>query len=150
MQKAQPGHLVTVIYDSRLENDEIFESSKETGPLEFTIGTGEVLPDFETNIIGMTKGETRTFTLPPEAGYGPHNPELVQTIAKNGLINQAMVKPGTIMGLDMQKDGQTHKIPATVVAVDDENITVDFNHPLAGQSLTFTVTLQSINDTQTD
>jgi FKBP-type peptidyl-prolyl cis-trans isomerase 2 len=75
---------------------------------------------------------------------------LVQTIAKNGLINQAMVKPGTIMGLDMQKDGQTHKIPATVVAVDDENITVDFNHPLAGQSLTFTVTLQSINDTQTD
>ena len=148
MKRAQPGDLVSVVYDGSLDNKEIFESSKETGPLDFTIGTGQVMPEFEKNIIGMAEGETKTFTLPPEAGHGPHNPDLVHRIAKKGLKDKDSIKPGMVLGLDLEKDGETHKVPAMVTKVDAKNIVVDFNHPLAGQALTYTVSLQSIKNAQ--
>ncbi len=149
MKSAKPGDLVSVIYDGSLDNKEVFESSKETGPLEFTIGTGQVMFEFEKNIIGMTEGETKNFTIPSEAGHGSHDPDLIHTIAKKGLKDPENIKPGMVLGMDMEKDGQTHKVPAMVTKVEDEHISVDFNHPLAGQALTYSVTLQSIKNEQT-
>lgn len=149
MKSASAGDTVSVIYDGYLENKDVFESSKETGPLEFTIATGQVMPEFEEKILGMTEGETKTFTLSPEVSHGPHDPELVHTIARKGMPNLENIRPGMVMGMDMEKDGQTHKVPATVIKIDNENITIDFNHPLAGKALTYTVTMQSIKNAQT-
>lgn len=150
MNSAKPGDNVSVVYDGYLDNNEVFESSQETGPLEFTLGADQVMPDFEKNVIGMKEGETKTFTISSEAGHGPHNPDLIHTINKKGLKNSSAIKPGMILGMDMEKDGQTHKVPATVVEVNDEQITVDFNHPLAGRTLTYNLTLQSIKNATAD
>ena len=150
MKHAKPGNLVSVLYDGYQDNNEVFESSQETGPLEFTIGAGQVMAAFEINVLGMTEGESKTFELQPEAGHGPHNPDLVHTIAKKGLKNLETIKPGIVMGMDIEKEGQTHKVPAMVTTVDKESITVDFNHPLAGKVLTYKVTMQSIKNGPTD
>ena len=145
MHTAKPGDLVSVIYEGCLDNNEIFESANDTGPLKFTIGAGQVLPDFEKNIIGMAAGESKEFTLPPEVSHGPHDPNLVHTIQRQGLKQGQDIKVGMVLAMNMEKEGKTHQVPAMVTGVGDETITVDFNHPLAGKELTYKVTLQSIN-----
>lgn len=142
--KAELGDTVIVIYDGMTETGEIFDSSETSGPLEFVVGTGSVLPGFEENIIGMNEGESKSFSLTPEAAHGPSNPELIHTIARQGIPGQKEIKVGMVLGLTVERDGQEHKVPANVVALNKESITVDFNHPLAGQTLSYKVTLQSV------
>jgi peptidylprolyl isomerase len=142
--KAAPGDTVVVIYDGTTENGELFDSSEASGPLEFTLGTGSVLPGFEENITGMTPGETKSFTLPPEAAHGLSKPELIHTIKRDGIKGHESVQIGMVLGLTMEHNSQQHQVPATVTAMDKQNITVDFNHPMAGQTLTYKVTLQSV------
>lgn len=144
MSTARPGDIVSVIYDGFLDNNEIFETSDDTGPLQFTIGGNQVMPDFEKNIIGMNEGESSEFTLPPEAAHGQHNPDLVHTIQRQGLKGEADFQIGTLLSLDVDRDGETHKVPAMVSDVQEKTIQVDFNHPLAGKALRYKVTLQKI------
>ncbi len=146
MSAAKPGDKVSVVYDGFLDNNEIFESSKETGPLEFTIGTGQVMVDFEKAVVGMLQGESKTFTLPPETAHGPHIPDLIHTLDRKGLKDQTDIQVGKVLGLSMEKDGSTHQVPALVIELNDDKVIVDFNHPLAGKSLTYKVTMQSINN----
>jgi peptidylprolyl isomerase len=145
MSTAKPGDIVSVVYDGFLSNNEIFESSKETGPLEFTIGTGQIMVDFEKEVIGMAKGESKTFTLPPEIAHGPHIPDLIHTLDRKSLKDQD-IQVGTVLGLSIEKDGNPHQVPALVIEVKNDEVIVDFNHPLAGKSLTYKVTVQSIKN----
>jgi peptidylprolyl isomerase len=142
--RAAPGDTVVVIYDGITENGELFDSSETSGPLEFTLGAGSVLQGFDENITGMTQGETKSFTLPPEKAHGLSNPELIHTIKRDSIKNQQNIKIGMVLGLTMEHNNQQHQVPATVTAIDAQNITVDFNHPMAGQTLTYKVTLQSV------
>jgi peptidylprolyl isomerase len=145
MSTAKPGDIVSVVYDGFLSNNEIFESSKETGPLEFTIGTGQIMVDFEKEVIGMAQGESKTFTLPPEIAHGPHIPDLIHTLDRKSLKDQD-IQVGTVLGLSIEKDGNPHQVPALVIEVKNDEVIVDFNHPLAGKSLTYKVTVQSIKN----
>jgi len=144
MDKAKPGDRVSLIYDGTIDNGETFESSKDTGPLEFVIGTSQVMPEFEKNIIGMRVNEIKEFTLAPEAAHGPHNPDLVHRIKRQVLKNQEKIKVGTVLSLRIERDGKEHQVPALVTDVQKDSIEVDFNHPLAGKHLTYRVTLQEI------
>ncbi|MCK5230447.1 MAG: peptidylprolyl isomerase [Desulfobulbaceae bacterium] len=144
MEKAQFGDIVTVVYDGVLNDGNIFDSSDDSGPLEFQIGSKSVLPGFEDAILDMTEGETRTIQLPHEEAYGAKNEELTQTVDRKNLSTDIDPKPGMVLGLTMEKDGTSHQVPATITQVTDDHITVDYNHPLAGQDLIFHVTLQSI------
>lgn len=141
--KAELGDTVTVVYDGVTENGEVFDSSEASGPLTFVLGAGNVLPAFEENIIGMSSGETKEFKLPPQEAHGLSNPELIHTFNKQGLKDHEKIKIGMVLGLNLDRDGQQHQVPATVIAVDETQITVDFNHPMAGLTLTYKVTLQS-------
>ncbi len=147
MQRVKENDSVTVVYNGAIENGDIFESSADTGPLEFTLGTESVMPLFEQAVLGMAVNETKSIKIPPPEAYGEHRAELVQSIDRT-IFKGKELHPGMTLGLDMEKEGKTVKVPATVTAVGDDTVTVDFNHPLAGQTLVYTITLKAIQPTQ--
>lgn len=144
MKRAKPGDLVSIEYQGVLENGEIFESTEEIGDLEFTLGTGSVMPTFELAIVGMSVNDTTDIVLQPKEGYGERQKELLQTIDKSTLGTKADLKVGQILHLNMEKEGKTHKVPATVIELADTSVTLDYNHPLAGHTLTYKVTVKKI------
>lgn len=143
MQRAQQNDTVTILYSGQLANGETFESSEDTGPLCFRIGDQSVMPAFEQAVIGMATGETKTITLAAEDAYGARREELVIEVSRDTFGPRELSR-GMVLGLTMEQEGKPQQVPATVVAVAESTVTVDFNHPLAGQDLTFTLTLQSI------
>ena len=145
MQQAKLGDCITVDYEGYLENGEIFESTKDAGELEFTLGNANVLLGLEEGMIGATIGETREITVTPDKAFGPHQKELVQELDKSVFGAKSNdLQPGMIVHLTMQKEGTDQQIPATVVQMSDHKVTIDYNHPLAGQSLTYKITLNAI------
>lgn len=149
MQQAQLGDLITVDYEGYLENGEVFESTKNSEQLEFTLGTASVMMGFEEGMIGATVGETREIVLSPEEAYGPCQAELIQELDRSvfGPKNDQL-QVGMVLYLTMQKDGEDQKIPATITKLTDDTATVDYNHPLAGHTLTYKVTLKTIQQGQ--
>lgn len=144
MKTAQPGDIVTVIYEGLLENGETFESSSETGPLEFQIGTGSVMPCFEEGVIGMTIEETKELHLEAHDAFGEKQEELIHTINRSKLHKDLDIKPGMVVQFNMDKDGETHQVPATITEIQNDTVTIDYNHPLAGKKITYKVTLKNI------
>lgn len=141
MSKVENGNTVAVHYTGTLNNGNQFDSSVGKEPLTFEIGSGQVIPGFESNIVGMTVGETKTFTLEPEDAYGPLATEAIQEVTRNRFPDDFEVKVGETV------HGQTQEgVPfsAKIVSEQNETITLDFNHPLAGQDLTFEVELLTI------
>ena len=149
MQRVSGNDSVTIIYDGLLATGEKFDSSQDTGPLQFQLGTGGVLPAFEQAVLGMAAQETKSITVTAKDAYGLRNEDLVMTVSRQGLADQP-IAPGIILGMNMEHDGQQHKVPATVLSVEAETVTVDFNHPLAGQDITYQITLLSIDTTVTE
>ena len=148
MAKAKPGDQVSIEYEGVLENGEVFESTAEIGPLDFIIGTGSVMAAFELAVVGMAVGETNDITLEPKDGYGERQKELLQTMDKSVFGENAELHVGQILQLQVKKDGKTHKVPATIVELDDTTATLDYNHPLAGHKLTYKITLKSVEESK--
>lgn len=143
MQRVSENDHVKVTYEGTLTSGEIFESSEDTGPLEFTMGTNSVMESFEKAVLGMAVNETKTVTIGPEEAYGHKDQDLIHTVERH-LFKEKEIKPGMVLGLDIKKDGQAHKIPGTVIEADQKKVVVDFNHPLAGHELVYKITLQAI------
>ncbi|MEJ2191377.1 MAG: peptidylprolyl isomerase [Nitrospirota bacterium] len=138
-QTAKNGDTVSVEYTVTVEG-EVVDSSKERGPLTFSLGNNEMLPGFEEAVLGMKVGEEKTFTLAPEDAYGPVNPEARVEVPRENLGD---LEPEVGMRLMVHtKTGETR--PVTVAEVGENTVTLDLNHPLAGKSVTFTVKLVSI------
>lgn len=150
MREAKEGDLVRVIYEGELENGETFETSADAGPLEFVIGDGTVMPAFEKGLIGMKAGENKTIKVNPEEGYGMRNEELIQEVPRSNLGNEIDPSPGMVLGMNIERDGKTHQVPAMVVEVQQDTVRLDYNHPLAGQELFYKVTVESISDQPTE
>jgi len=142
--KVKPGDTVVVVYDGLLDNGDIFESSETSGPLEFKVGEGSVMPAFEEQILGLTQGEQKTFQLAPAEAHGQSNPDLIHTVDRFVLPNPDQLTVGLVLGLTIDHEGKKEKVPAMVTAMNGNQVTVDFNHPLAGKTLTYRVTVQSI------
>lgn len=136
---------VTIAYTATLENGELIDKSQEDKPITLSIGGGKLFKAVEACLFGMEPGETRRINIQPEDAYGLHLQELVQDVPLAGFKGKNELETGMILTLTIQKDGEEHKIPATVVSVGDETVTVDYNHPLAGQVIVYTVTLVAIN-----
>lgn len=149
MAQAKEGDKVRVHYTGRLEGGEVFDSSEcaeqecgcEAGPLEFTVGEGEVIPGFEKAVIGMNVGETKTFTIPVDEAYGQRNDEMVVAVERSHI--PADMTPEVGMRLEVtQEDGR--EFPVVITEVTDTHVTIDANHPLAGRDLTFDIKLVEI------
>jgi len=133
-KKVVKGNKIKVEYTGTLDDGSVFDSSEKHGtPLEFEAGAGQVIPGFDDAIMGMKVGEEKDVTLPPEQAYGELNPQLRKEIPKTQLP-AGNYKKGMMLALNMPDGNQ---LPATIVAVSDSNITLDFNSPLAGKTLHF-------------
>jgi FKBP-type peptidyl-prolyl cis-trans isomerase 2 len=135
---AQSGDTVVIHYSGKLESGEVFDTSKGKSPLEFQLGAKKVIPGFENGIMGMKVGEEKVFTIEPKDGYGERSENYVKDVPRKSVPKELDVHKGMIL-LFKREDGIT--MPATVVEFTDEALKVDFNHPLAGKKLTFTVKL---------
>jgi peptidylprolyl isomerase len=144
MLRVSENDTVTIVYDGLLATGEKFDSSQDTGPLQFQMGTGSVLPAFEHAVLGMAAQETKSITIAAQDAYGLKNEDLIMTVSRQGFADKS-IAPGMVIGMNMDHDGQQHKVPATVLAVETETMTIDFNHPLAGQDVTYQITLLSID-----
>jgi FKBP-type peptidyl-prolyl cis-trans isomerase 2 len=144
MKKVKKGDSVSIEYEGRLESGETVERSADTGPVEFEVGASTLPPGFEKALLGMSPGEEKTVTLPPDEAFGPRDEELVHTVKRNVLGATIEPKPGMVLGMTLEKDGQSHKVPAMVTAVAEEVVTIDFNHPLAGKTVLYTLKLKEI------
>ncbi|NTU70674.1 MAG: peptidylprolyl isomerase [Coriobacteriia bacterium] len=135
------GDTVLVNYTGTLSDGSVFDSSEGRDPLEFVIGTGAVIPGFDSAVSGLELGETATVTIPAAEAYGEHRPEGLQTFPRDAFPPDANPEAGWAVELEGE-DGR--RVPALITEVDDEKIVLDFNHPLAGQDLTFEITLVEV------
>ena len=141
MTQAKEGDTVRVHYTGALGDGTVFDSSEDGEPLQFTIGGGNVVPGFERAVIGMSPGESTVATIPPEEAYGPRHEERVTTLDRDELPLGARPEAG--QHIRIQEAGGRGVI-AKVIAVSDTSVTLDANHPLAGQDLTFEIRLVEI------
>ncbi len=139
---AKANDKVQVHYKGSLSNGEVFDSSEGREPLEFTLGSGQIIPGFEQGVLGMEVDESKTINIPAAEAYGEPREELIQEVSKEHLPEE--IKPEVGMQL-MSKAPDGQETPLVVTEVKDESIVVDANHPLAGKDLTFELTLVSIN-----
>ncbi len=143
----RPVHLfdtVSVSYTATLASGEIIEQIPESDPITLTIGSGRILRAVEASLMGLEPGQTKTVQIQPEDAYGPYHASLVQEVPSTVFAGRIDPKPGMVLSLGVEKDGVRQQIPATVLAAGGETVTVDYNHPLAGQAITYTVTVHAI------
>jgi peptidylprolyl isomerase len=141
MQQVKTGDTVRVHYHGRLENGDTFDKSEGKAPLEFKVGTGSVIKGFDNGVLDMTVGEKRTLNIPVEEAYGPKSDELIMEFPKANI--PADLNPEVGMELQMSNP-QGQVFPVRVAAVGVEFITLDANHPLAGEPLIFDIELVEI------
>jgi peptidylprolyl isomerase len=142
MQKVENGHFVKVDYTGMLDNGDTFDSSRNSQPIEVEVGAGRVIKGFEDALVGMAEKEKKTVTLSPEEAYGHRKENLEQSFIRSELPEGFDPQVGQVLALRNPQGGQ---MPATVKDTDDEKVTVDLNHPLAGKSLTFEIEVLEIN-----
>ena len=128
------GAEITLNFSLALEDGQIIDSNFESSPARFLLGDGSLLPGFEEVLEGLVAGSEAQFLVPPEKAFGQHNPQNVQLI-KRSLFDQDELQPGLVISFQ-NGDGE---LPGVVQSLTEEEVMVDFNHPLAGKSIVFTV-----------
>ncbi len=141
MARAQEGDIVRAYCAGRLTDGSEFEMGEDGGPMEFIIGHKDLHPELEKALIGMTPGESKVVVVPKDKGYGPHRDDLIQTISRKEFPEGVRPKVGQRLRLPAD---DYEVINATVTKVTDTHVTVDMNHPLAGQDILFQITLLEI------
>ena len=130
-----PGTQVTLHFALKLTDGQVIDSTFENDPAIFLVGDGNLLAGFEQVLLGLTAGDHQTFVIAPENGFGQVNPNNVQQMA-----------PADFADIDLEvglvfafANAQDTEVPGVVTAFDDRQVTVDFNHPLAGETIHFEV-----------
>ena len=142
MLKAQEGDTVTVVYQGLLEDGSIFDSSAEDEPLIVVLGEDKVLPGFEKALLGMAVGEQTTIRVPPEEGFGIRLERLVDEFAVDSLPAGLKLQVGMQLEVTAE-DGSLFQVAVTDLQAG--RVTLDANHPLAGQPLIFQLELLDID-----
>ncbi len=141
MAKANDGDRVRVHYTGRLDDESEFDTSRGGEPLEFTLGEGSVIPGFEKAVRGMEPGEEVETRIPAEEAYGERRDDLTLTVSRGEIPPELEPEVG---GQLRMKTGDGHEFVVTITDVGDEHVTLDANHPLAGEALNFQIELIEI------
>lgn len=136
-----PGAKLKLHFALKLRDGSVVDSNFEGQPVQFTLGDGNLLPGFEEKLLGMKAGERETFVVKPEQGFGQANPNNVQTFARSSFAADMDLAEGLVVSF---ADAQNTELPGVVTGFDDQQVTVDFNHPLAGKDILFDVHLLSV------
>jgi peptidylprolyl isomerase len=142
MSAAKSGDTVRIHYTGTLDDGTQFDSSAGREPLEFTLGSGQVIAGFDEAVTGMTVGDKKSVRMEADQAYGERREELVQEVPRSALPDE--IKPEEGMALQSQSP-EGHIMNLLVTSVADETITLDANHPLAGQALSFDIELVEID-----
>jgi peptidylprolyl isomerase len=144
MSTVEVGNNIEVHYIGTLADGTEFDNSYVRGePIKFEAGAGNMIGGFDRAVLGMNKGETKSFTLSPEEAYGERVPNAIQNVSKEAF------GPGYdfVVGTTVQGRGPQGAFLATIHAVDETSVQLDMNHPLAGKELTFNVEVVEIYTT---
>jgi peptidylprolyl isomerase len=141
MTQVKAGDTVRIHYTGTLEDGSVFDSSEGRDPLEFTVGSGQIIPGLDKALPGMAVGEEKTVTVPPEEAYGHPDPAGTQDVPRDQIPPHIEVEIGTRLQLSLP-DGK--QLPVTVTDLTEEKVVLDANHPLAGKALTFKVEMVEI------
>jgi FKBP-type peptidyl-prolyl cis-trans isomerase SlpA len=136
-----PGRKVTMHFAIKLEDGQIIDSNFDKNPVEFEVGDGNIPEGFESALTGLKVGEHVELTIAPERGFGQHNPSNIQRLKRSDFKDMDL-EPGLVVSF--QEPGG--EIPGVIVEYDDKNVSVDFNHPLAGKTLTFEVKVLQVTE----
>jgi peptidylprolyl isomerase len=141
MRQAKLGDTVRVHYRGKLHDGSVFDASFDREPLQFTIGEGKVIPGFEEAVVGMNPGDSKTTELPAEKAFGPHREDMVVVVDKSEFPAPAEPRVGQSVPIP-RPDGPP--VDVIVTEVTESEVTVDANHPLAGEDLTLDIELIDI------
>ena len=142
MSTVNNNDTISLHYSGTLNNGEQFDSSEGREPLKFEVGAGQVIPGFDKAVLGMKKDEQKKFTIPAAEAYGEAKEELVYEVPKASIPAELNPSKGQRLVSNLE-DGR--QIPVTVSNVTEDTITLDANHPLAGQDLTFDIKIVDIH-----
>lgn len=140
-ENAKQGDVVRVHYTGTLDDGSEFDSSRDGDPMEFTVGENVLIPDFEAAIDGMAVGENKKVNITAENAYGPRQDALIQTIERETIPDNIPLEEGLQLQAATPDGGP---LILTVQSFDETTVTMDANHPLAGENLTFDIELVEI------
>jgi len=143
MSKVKEGDNISMHYTGSLEDGTVFDSSEDSDPLSFTVGSGEIIEGFDAGVRDMEVGESKEIRIAPDKAYGDYHEELVKVVPRESLPPD--VKPIVGMMFELQlPSGQS--MPVRIIDIEGDDVTLDANHLLAGETLIFNVRLMSINN----
>ena len=142
MNRAQEGDTVTVTFQGVLDDGSVFDESNDSEPLIFVLGENEVLPGMEIAVLGMEVGDRKTVTIPPEQGYGVHQTKLIEEVDIEALPKDIQLDVGGQLEVTAF-DGTSFRL--VIVKLNEQKVTLDGNHPLAGVPLILQIELVSID-----
>ncbi len=141
MATAKAGDKVKIHYTGKLDDGTVFDSSSGREPLDFELGAGAVIPGFDAAVTGMSSGENKTVRIEAEEAYGPRREDMIMEVNRSEMPADMDLEVG--MQLQASPPGAP-PVLLTVVSLNEETVTLDGNHPLAGQALTFEIELTEI------
>jgi peptidylprolyl isomerase len=142
MTEAKSGDTVRLHYKGTLDDGSVFDSSEGRDPLEFTVGSGQIIPGLDQAIPGMKVGDEKTVRIEADNAYGAHNPGARQAVPRTNIPANIPLE----VGLQLQAQTENGQMmTVTVVEISENEVVLDANHPLAGQALTFEIQLTAIN-----
>lgn len=142
MNKAQEGDTVTITFQGLLDDGSVFDESSESDPLQFVLGENEVLPGLELAVLGMSVGDQKTVSIPPEQGYGLHQSKLIEVVDIEALPQNLALNVGEQLEVTSE-DGSIFQL--VIINRDEETVTLDANHPLAGCPLILQIEVVAID-----
>jgi FKBP-type peptidyl-prolyl cis-trans isomerase 2 len=144
MKQVEQNDSVTISFIGKLNNGTIFQTVTQKEPAVITIGSHDIPPTLEQALIGMSAGENKQVRLEPDEGYGIRRKDLLQTLKRSAFNEKMDLRVGMILSLNVEKEGQPHQVPATIIEINEETLVVDYNHPLAGHDLFYDITVMAI------
>lgn len=141
MQQVKSGDKIRIHYHGTLSDKSVFDSSLQREPLEFEVGSGMVIPGFDNGVMNMAIGEKKTIFIPFMEAYGASMPEMIMDFPRNQFPSDMTPEIGMQLQMSNQEGQQ---FPVVIIAVSDEFVKLDGNHPLAGKDLTFDLELVEI------
>ena len=136
-----PETQVTLHFSLKLDNGDVVDSNFDAEPASFVVGDGSLLPGFERVLNGMKSGDKGAFVIKPEDGFGESNPNNRQSIPRDQFPSDVELVKGLMLSF---ADAQKAELPGVIYDFDEQDVIVDFNHPLAGRDIVFDVEIINV------
>ncbi|MCD6425019.1 MAG: peptidylprolyl isomerase [Anaerolineales bacterium] len=141
MSDTVQDNLVVILDYTLIVDEEVMESTDDGEPIVFIQGIGQIIPGLESALYGMKVGEKKTVVIEPENAYGDYDPDSLEIAKKEEFSEEIPLDVGTFLDLS---DDEGEVLSAQIIDEDEDTVTLDFNHPLAGNTLTFEITLSAL------